>query len=93
MRSLAAAALLAAPLVLAEAAPPAGAAACSGCHAEASDVDTPVPRLAGLDAAAIVAAMVAFRDGTREGTVMDRIARGFSDEEIQAIAAWYAGRR
>jgi cytochrome c553 len=24
---------------------------------------------------------------------MDRIAKGFTDEEIQAIAAWYAGQR
>ena len=31
-----------------------------------------------------------FRSGARAGTVMDRIAKGFTDAEIQAIAAWYA---
>jgi len=29
----------------------------------------------------------------RAGTVMDRIAKEFTDEEIQAIAAWYATQR
>jgi sulfide dehydrogenase cytochrome subunit len=33
-----------------------------------------------------------FRSGRRAATVMDRIAKGLTDEEIQAIAAWYAGQ-
>jgi len=52
-----------------------------------------VPRLAGRDSAAIVKAMQDFRSGARAGTVMDRIAKGFTDEEIQAIAAWYATQK
>ena len=67
---------------------PAGAAGCSGCHA-----NNPVPPLAGRPAADISAAMVAFKAGQRPGTIMDRIAKGFSDEEIQAIAQWYAGQK
>ncbi len=38
-------------------------------------------------------AMQDFRSGARAGTVMDRIAKGFTDEEIQAIAAWYAAQK
>jgi cytochrome c553 len=34
-----------------------------------------------------------FRSGARPGTVMDRIAKGFTDAEIQAIAAWYAEQK
>jgi cytochrome c553 len=37
--------------------------------------------------------MRAYRAGERPASVMDRIARGFSDEEIQAIAAWISARR
>jgi cytochrome c553 len=48
--------------------------------------------LAGRDANAIVAAMQAFRAGQLPATVMDRIAKGFTDEEIKAIAAWYAAQ-
>ena len=79
--------------VVVSAEPPAGAAACSGCHPSSTRVTSPVPRLAGLDRAAIVRAMQDFRSGQRTGTVMDRIAKGFTDEEIQAIAAWYATQR
>ena len=79
--------------VVASAEPPAGAAACSGCHPASTRVMSPVPRLAGLDPAAIVKAMQEFRSGKRAATVMDRIAKGFTDEEILAIAAWYATQR
>lgn len=72
---------------------PPGALSCSGCHASAASVETPVPRLAGRDANAIVAAMQAFRAGQMPATVMDRIAKGFTDEEIKAIAAWYAAQK
>jgi cytochrome c553 len=78
---------------VAAAEPPAGAASCSGCHPASARVTSPVPRLAGLERAAIVRAMQEFRSGTRAATVMDRIAKGFTDEEIQAIAAWYATQR
>jgi cytochrome c553 len=55
-------------------------------------VQTPVLRLVGRRAAEIVTAMQAFRAGQRQATVMDRIAKGFSDSEIVAIAAWYAAQ-
>ena len=96
MRTLVAAAIglgSVAAAVLASAEPPAGAASCTGCHPVSSRVTSPVPRLAGLDRAAIVRAMQDFRSGQRAGTVMDRIAKGFTDEEIQAIAAWYAAQK
>ena len=69
--------------------PPPGAASCLGCHPAAAD-DGPVPALAKLPAPQIVAALQAYRSGARPATVMDRIAKGFSDEEIEAIAQWYA---
>ena len=37
-----------------------------------------------------LAAMVAFRAGARPATVMDRIARGFTEPEAAAIATWFA---
>lgn len=67
-------------------------AACSGCH-PVNGGDPMLPRLAGRNADEIVAAMKAFRGGSRRATVMDRIAKGFTDDEIATIAAWYAGQR
>jgi cytochrome subunit of sulfide dehydrogenase len=72
---------------------PAGAAACSGCHPTKQFVATQVPRLTGRNAAQIVAAMAEFRSGARPATVMDRIVKGFTDDEISAIAAWYAAQK
>ena len=85
------ASIAAAAVVAAE--PPAGAAACTGCHPSSSRVTSPVVRLAGRDREQIVKAMQDFRSGARAGTVMDRIAKGFTDPEIQAIAAWYAAQK
>ena len=68
---------------------PSGASSCLGCHSVAAD-DGPVPALSTFTAEQIVTAMQAFRSGAREATVMDRVAKGFSDEEIDAIAHWYA---
>jgi cytochrome c553 len=70
---------------------PAGESSCSGCH-DAKIANPSVPPLKGRPAAEIVAAMDAFRSGGREATVMTRIAKGFSDDETRAIAAWLAKR-
>ena len=79
------------PLVVAAgpAPPPAGATACTSCHAPAARAGGPIPTLEGRQAAELEAALLAFRNGERAPTVMDRIARGFTPEEIRAIAAWF----
>ena len=68
--------------------PPPGASSCSGCHPPSSEVNTPVPQIVGRPPAEIIAAMQAFRSGERPSTVMGRIAKGFSEDEIRAIAVW-----
>jgi sulfide dehydrogenase cytochrome subunit len=37
--------------------------------------------------------MIAFRSNERPGTIMGRIARGYSEAEIAAIAEFIAGQR
>jgi sulfide dehydrogenase cytochrome subunit len=69
--------------------PPPGAASCTGCHAASAKIETNVPRIAGRGAAEIVAAMKAFRSGQKPATVMDRIAKGFTEAEVGAIAEWF----
>jgi cytochrome c553 len=65
---------------------PPGASSCSGCHAAKPGVETLVPP-------DIVAQMQAFKSGQRPATVMDRIAKGLADAEVEAIAAWYAQQK
>ncbi|KRR15103.1 hypothetical protein CQ12_07425 [Bradyrhizobium jicamae] len=77
--------------VLAASVPPPGAASCSGCHSAGAAAS--VSRLYGRDAGEIVTAMTGFRDGSVPSTVMARIAKGFTDDELRAIAAWLAAQK
>jgi len=72
---------------------PPGASSCSGCHPASQSVDTPVKRLVGRKPEDIVAAVKAFRSGEKPATIMDRIAKGFTDDEIKAIADWYGAQK
>ena len=72
---------------------PPGALSCSGCHPGSRTADTTVPRLNGRNPADIVTAMQAFKSGQLPSTVMDRIAKGFSEDEVKAIAAWYGAQK
>jgi cytochrome subunit of sulfide dehydrogenase len=80
-----------APL-LAASDPPPGAASCSGCHPAGATASS-ISRLCGRDAGDIVKAMAGFRDGSLPATVMNRIAKGFTDDESRAIAAWLAAQK
>jgi cytochrome c553 len=71
---------------------PPGATSCAGCHARTGP-GGPIPRIHGRPRREIAAFMAAFRSGRVRATVMDRIAKGFSDEEIDAIAAWLSQQR
>ena len=71
------------------------AATCANCHGTAGrSVDgASVPGLAGLPAAYTVEQMKAFKSGARPATVMHQIAKGYSDVQIEQIAAWYAAQK
>ena len=68
------------------------AASCAACHGTDGHAmpGAPLPPLAGSEAGRIREAMQAFRRGTRDGTVMPQIAKGYSDEQIDRIATWFA---
>ena len=73
--------------------PPAGASSCSGCHATNTAAETPVPKINGRSADDIMTAMAAFRSGSKPATVMNRIAKGYTDDELKPIAAWLAAQK
>jgi cytochrome subunit of sulfide dehydrogenase len=74
-------------------APPPGAAGCTGCHPPSPSANVVVPQLNGRPAAEIVTQMAAFSNGSQASTIMGRIAKGFSEDEVKAIAAWYAAQK
>jgi sulfide dehydrogenase cytochrome subunit len=70
-------------------------ASCSGCHGTAgADAGRGgvLPVLAGRPKDALAASMRAFKAGTRPATIMQQIARGYTDEQIEQIAAWLAAQ-
>ncbi|WP_150124033.1 c-type cytochrome [Cupriavidus nantongensis] len=71
------------------------AAACTSCHGPAgrAPAGSTIPPLAGRPQAELAAQMQAFKAGTRPATVMHQIAKGYSDDQIAAIAAWFAAVR
>ncbi|WP_018649403.1 MULTISPECIES: c-type cytochrome [Thioalkalivibrio] len=67
------------------------AASCQACH-NAAGANKGIPNLAMLGEDIIASQMRAFRDGQREATVMNRHAEGYSDEEIDAMAAYFGNQ-
>lgn len=70
------------------------AASCAICHGTNGRAVTPVvTNLAGLPRQHIAAQMQAFRDGKRPATVMHQLAKGYTDAQIDAMAAWFAAQK
>lgn len=67
-------------------------ATCAACHGTSGTPSgSALPALAGQPKDALVASMRAFKGGTRPATIMQQIAKGYSDEQIEQIAAYLAG--
>jgi cytochrome c553 len=59
---------------------------CANCHGTAGVAAGAMPSLAGQKRDYLIEQMRAFRDGKRPATIMHQIAKGYSDEQIVAIA-------
>jgi cytochrome subunit of sulfide dehydrogenase len=66
-------------------------AACHGTHGRAVE-GAAVPGLAGMPAAYMVEQMKAFKNGSRPATVMHQLAKGYSDAQIEQLAAYFAAQ-
>jgi cytochrome c553 len=52
-----------------------------------------MPALAGRPPDELVQRLRAFKSAARGGTVMPELARGYTGDELDALAAWFAARR
>lgn len=69
------------------------AAACANCHGTDGRAQPGMESLAGKDAADIAQKMLDFKSGRKPATLMHQIAKGYSDEQIQQIAAYFAAQK
>ena len=70
------------------------AASCAICHGtDGHAVTKDMVSLAGLPKDHIARQLRDFKDGKRPATVMHQIAKGYSDPQIDALAAWFAAQK
>ncbi len=62
---------------------------CSGCHAPGGVV---IVDLHGYTSASVRALLMTYKTAADGGTVMHRLARGYSEQEITMIAEYVAGQ-
>jgi sulfide dehydrogenase cytochrome subunit len=68
--------------------------ACAGCHGTHGGSAGPtMPSLAGQSKTAIVEAMKKFKAGERPSTVMGRLAKGYSDEQIDMMGDFFSKQK
>jgi sulfide dehydrogenase cytochrome subunit len=64
---------------------------CAGCHGTAGQSVGPAsPNLAGMSASYFNDSMKGFKEGTRPATIMNRIATGYSEEQIESMGEYFA---
>lgn len=67
---------------------------CAGCHGADGSGSGSTPALQGLAAEEAQAALLGYRERTREGNrkaIMERVVKNLNDEEIKALADHVAG--
>jgi sulfide dehydrogenase cytochrome subunit len=69
------------------------ASACANCHGTNGKAQGAAANLAGQSKSDLVAKMQAFKTGQRPATVMHQIAKGYTDEQIEQIAAYLATQK
>jgi cytochrome subunit of sulfide dehydrogenase len=66
------------------------AAGCGACHGTDGSGEGGLPVLAGRDRTALATALAEYKAGTRPATVMHQHAKGYSDAQLEQLAAWFA---
>ena len=62
---------------------------CAGCHGTDGNSPGSIPALNKLSGKYILFSMKAFKSDQRQGTVMNRIAKGYTDQEIKLMSEYF----
>jgi len=62
------------------------AQACNVCHGSQSYLSPTMPPIRGVDATTLYTALIELKTDKRPSTIMGRISRGYSDEQLKALA-------
>jgi cytochrome c553 len=69
------------------------AAACANCHGTNGASLQGMPSLAGQQRSHLVQQMQDFKSGKRPATIMHQLAKGYTDEQIEALAVYFSAQK
>ncbi|GAP38736.1 c-type cytochrome [Piscinibacter sakaiensis] len=68
------------------------AATCANCHGTGGRARGEMRPLAGMPPQAMLAMLDAYRKGTLPATIMHQIAKGYTEEQLGLVAAWFGSQ-
>ena len=69
------------------------AAACANCHGTGRRAQAGNEPLAGANKDDMLKKLMDFKRGAKPATIMHQLSKGYSDEQLAAIAAWFAAQK
>ena len=69
------------------------AATCANCHGTNGVSQGGTDSLAGASKDDLVRKMREYRAGTKPGTIMPQLAKGYTDAQIELIGGWFATQK
>jgi sulfide dehydrogenase cytochrome subunit len=69
------------------------AASCAACHGTDGRAQPGMESLAGANKDDMVKKMLDFKAGRKPATIMHQLSKGYSDEQIVAIAGYFAAQK
>jgi sulfide dehydrogenase cytochrome subunit len=68
------------------------AATCANCHGTNGAARGDMKALAGVSADKLVAMVADYKNGTQPASIMHQISKGYTDDQIKLIAAYFAAQ-
>ncbi len=69
------------------------AGSCSACHNITGHAVTGMPAIAGRSREDLLRTLKDFKEGKRPATVMHQLAKGYTDGQLELIAAYFAAQK
>ena len=69
------------------------AAACANCHGTGGVAQPGMVSLAGQSREDMTAKLLAYKEGKLPATIMHQISKGYTDDQLRALAGWFAAQK